>query len=396
MESRLGWYLASSGLFVIPGGIGQVLLPWLLTVYLNESATRIGLAQMLAQVPVVFLILWGGWLGDRVDQRRLLVLLITTVSLPPLILAATFHWGTITYELIVAYSILMGGFMAFIQPARDALLNRVAGEKIQEAVTVTIGLQWGIQILGFGIGSAADLVGPIILCFIISLFMLGSAFTTKLIPVLPLRKTDISKSAIAQIREGLQIAWQDVAIRTAIIQIFALAIFYSGAYLVLLPIMVRDLYGGGSLGLGGGFAANLAGTVLSTLLLMRYGRVRYPGRALTYGVMLSCCVLLGLTTQLPTWLFYLVVFLWGAGGGVIVIMSRSIVQECAPETHRARVMSIFSLGLMGGSPLGSLMMGLLIDDVGVYLAVLFPVVGMTLVSLILFFKTPLWVIESKS
>ena len=396
MESRLGWYLTSSACFVVPLGIGQLLLPWLLAIYLNESATRIGLAQMFAQLPVVVLVLWGGWLGDRVDQRRLLIYLTGIISIPPLILAAIFHWGVVTYSIIVIYSILMGCFMAFIQPARDALVNRVAGTRIQQVVTMTIGLQWGVQIVGFAIGSTADLVGPAVLLVIISLFMGLTVIATRLIPPLDPLDAEVSAGVVAQIREGLQRAWDDVAIRIAILQILALAVFFSGAYMVLLPVMIRELYGGGSLGLAGGFGFNLAGTVLATLVLMRLGKVQYPGRALTLGMVLSCSVLLALTIVLPTWLFYLVVFLWGAGGGLIVIMSRTIVQESAPETHRARIMSIFSLAMMGGSPIGSLLMGLMIDEVGIHQATLFPIFGMTLVGLFLALRTPLWSIKSKS
>ena len=180
------------------------------------------------------------------------------------------------------------------------------------------------------------------------------------------------------------------------LQILALAVFFSGAYLVLLPVMIRELYGGGSLGLAGGFGFNLAGTVLATLVLMKTGRVRYPGRALMLGTLLSCSFLLALTLPLVHWVFYLVLFFWGAGGGLIVIMSRSIVQENAPETHRARIMSIFSLAMMGGSPIGSLLMGLLIDQVGVHMATLFPVIGMIVTALCLAVKLPLWGIQSAS
>ena len=380
----------------MPLGIGQLLLPWLLAIYLGESATRIGLAQMIAQLPVVLLVLWGGWLGDRMDQRRLLIYLTGIMAIPPLILAAIFYWGSVTYSVVVLYSVIMGCFMAFVQPARDALVNRVAGQRVQQVVTITVGLQWGVQIVGFAIGSTADAVGPTILLLLITLFMGAATLAVKLIPPLEEIENTVKAGIISQIKDGLVIAWDDLKIRTAMLQILALAVFFSGAYLVLLPVMIRELYGGGSLGLAGGFGFNLAGTVLATLILMKTGRVRYPGRALMLGTLLSCSFLLALTLPLVHWLFYLVLFFWGAGGGLIVIMSRSIVQENAPETHRARIMSIFSLAMMGGSPIGSLLMGLLIDQVGVHMATLFPVIGMIVTALCLAVKLPLWGIQSAS
>ena len=396
METRLAWYLVSSASFVIPLGVGQLLLPWLLAIYLEESATRIGLAQMIAQLPVVMLVLWGGWLGDRMDQRRLLIYLTGIMAIPPLVLAAIFYWGSVTYLVVVLYSVIMGCFMAFVQPARDALVNRVAGQRIQQVVTITVGLQWGVQIIGFAIGSTADFVGPTILLLLISLFMGAAMLAVKLIPPLEEIENEATDGIVSQIKDGLRIAWSNLKIRTAMLQILALAVFFSGAYLVLLPVMIRELYGGGSLGLAGGFGFNLAGTVLATLVLMKTGRIRYPGRALIFGTVFSCSFLLTLTLPLVDWLFYLILFFWGAGGGLIVIMSRSIVQENAPDTHRARIMSIFSLAMMGGSPIGSLLMGLLIDQVGVHMATLFPVIGMIITALFLVVRLPLWGIQSAS
>ena len=396
METRLAWYLVSSASFVIPLGVGQLLLPWLLAIYLEESATRIGLAQMIAQLPVVMLVLWGGWLGDRMDQRRLLIYLTGIMAIPPLVLAAIFYWGSVTYALVVVYSVIMGCFMAFVQPARDALVNRVAGQRIQQVVTITVGLQWGVQIIGFAIGSTADFVGPTILLLLISLFMGAAMLAVKLIPPLEEIENEATDGIVSQIKDGLRIAWSNLKIRTAMLQILALAVFFSGAYLVLLPVMIRELYGGGSLGLAGGFGFNLAGTVLATLVLMKTGRIRYPGRALIFGTVFSCSFLLTLTLPLVDWLFYLILFFWGAGGGLIVIMSRSIVQENAPDTHRARIMSIFSLAMMGGSPIGSLLMGILIDQVGVHMATLFPVIGMIITALFLVVRLPLWAIQSAS
>ena len=56
-------------------------------------------------------------------------------------------------------------------------------------------------------------------------------------------------------------------------------------------------------------------------------------------------------------------------------MLRSIVQAASSATHRARVMSVFSLGMMGGMPIGSLLMGFAAGAIGALPALLVPVVG---------------------
>ena len=395
MNAPLRWYLTGTALFLVPGGIQTVLFPWLVAVYLNETATRVGLAQMAAQLPMLVLILWGGWLGDRVDQRRLLITLTATLALLPLVIAVLYTAGHFSYFMLLCWALTGGTFAAFVQPARDALLNRVAGRDIQRVVTLTVGIQFGVQIIGFGLGSTADVIGPPILLCIMSLFLLASAAATARIPKQAPRPKQTRQNPLRAIAEGIKLAWQDEAIKPAIMQTFSVGIFFAGAYLVLLPLMVRDLYGGGSPPIAGAFAANMLGTVVTIFFLMQFGQITRPGRALIVGSAISALVLSVLNWELPLWLFYFVIFLWGACGGISMTMSRTIVQQAAIESHRARVMSVYSLGMMGGMPIGSFTLGLTADWIGLRNAVWVPVVGMLAILIYLRLRTKLWHVQSK-
>ena len=395
MNAPLRWYLTGTALFLVPGGIQTVLFPWLVAVYLNETATRVGLAQMAAQLPMLVLILWGGWLGDRVDQRRLLITLTATLALLPLVIAVLYTAGHFSYFMLLCWALTGGTFAAFVQPARDALLNRVAGRDIQRVVTLTVGIQFGVQIIGFGLGSTADVIGPPILLCIMSLFLLASAAATARIPKQAPRPKQTRQNPLRAIAEGIKLAWQDEAIKPAIMQTFSVGIFFAGAYLVLLPLMVRDLYGGGSTAIAGAFAANMLGTVVTIFFLMQFGQITRPGRALIVGSAISALVLSVLNWELPLWLFYFVIFLWGACGGISMTMSRTIVQQAAIESHRARVMSVYSLGMMGGMPIGSFTLGLTADWIGLRNAVWVPVVGMLAILIYLRLRTKLWHLQSK-
>ena len=189
-------------------------------------------------------------------------------------------------------------------------------------------------------------------------------------------------------------AWQHDYVRPAIIQTFSVGIFFAGAYLVLLPLMVRDLYAGGSAHIAGTFAANMLGTVVVTYVLMRIGRIERPGRLLLIGAAISSTVLALLFFDLPMWGFYCVVFMWGMCGGVGMTMSRSIVQEATIESHRARVMSVYAMGMMGGMPIGSFSLGVIIEWVGVQTAVLVPAIGMLSVLAYLALTSRLWFVTS--
>jgi len=386
----LQWYLASTAFFLIPGGIQMVLMPWLVAVFLHESAARLGLAQMAGQLPMVLLILWGGLIGDRVDQRRLLIGLQCAMMIPPLVMATLVGVDLLVYEVLIVWALVGGCLGAFAQPARDALLNRVAGRDIQRVVTLAIGVQFGVQIVGFGIGSAAVLTGPAPLMVAQALLMLVAALATTRIPRLAPVAPRVRGPALREISEGLAIAWRSDTIRPALFMTFAVGVFFAGAYMVILPFMVRDLYQGSAGGIALVFAANMLGTCTTIFFLMRRGGLERPGRAMIIGSSISLCILSVLALELPLWAFYGVVYVWGLCGGISMTMSRAIVQEASPESHRARVLSVYSLGMMGGMPFGSLLLGWSVDVLGARAAVLVPVAGMFCVLVFIVTRTRLW------
>ena len=82
------WYFGSVAAFMIPSGIQTVLLPYLLAIELRQPADRFGVTLMFGQLPVLLLLLVGGWAADRVDPRRLLMGLQAVGILMPMVLAS--------------------------------------------------------------------------------------------------------------------------------------------------------------------------------------------------------------------------------------------------------------------------------------------------------------------
>src|SRR5436190_22108081 len=82
-----GWYLTSVATFMIPAGIQMVLLPYLLAIELHQPAARYGVTQMFGQLPMLLFLLFGGWLADRIDPRRILINLHAAAIVLPLVLA---------------------------------------------------------------------------------------------------------------------------------------------------------------------------------------------------------------------------------------------------------------------------------------------------------------------
>ncbi len=57
---------------------------------------------------------------------------------------------------------------------------------------------------------------------------------------------------------------------------------------------------------------------------------------------------------------------WGIAGALFINAGRTLFQQHASERNRARVLSVYTLGIMGGGPIGSLLSGLLADLLGLH------------------------------
>ena len=190
--------------------------------------------------------------------------------------------------------------------------------------------------------------------------------------------------------------FNDPPIRATFLLLSGMGVFFAGVMVVLIPLAVRDLYAGGAQEIAFGLVAFGTGTLTSIGAMFRLGGVRLPGRALCLSQFAGCLSLTPIALASPQWAFYLSIFAWGMCGGVAMTMSRTIMQERAPASHRSRVMAAFSIAGTGGAPVGSLLMGFAIGALGVRWAVLIPIVGVTLTAMAVMATHGLWSLHSRS
>jgi MFS family permease len=381
-RSPADWYFASVVTFMIPAGIQMVLLPYLLAIELRQPADRFGLTLMFGQLPILIFLLFGGWLADRVDPRRLLIALQAVGIVMPLILAAALWRGQASEVLLLLYAVSWGLVSAFAMPARDGLLKRVAGERVQRMVTLAIGVQFGSQMLGQALGGAAQSLNATALLLLQCLVLAIGVFTASRLPKAALSSalpvptpTTSSPSLWREFGAGLSLIYADRSMRATYILTCGMGIFFGGVFVVLMPLILRDLYVGSARDIAFGYLAFGAGTLITIVTLTRMGGIRLPGRALILSQFAGCLMLAPLAFAPPKPAFYLCVFLWGMCGGVAMTMSRTIMQERAPASHQSRVMAAFSLATAGGGPLGSLLLGYAVSLLGARWAVFVPILG---------------------
>jgi len=172
-------------------------------------------------------------------------------------------------------------------------------------------------------------------------------------------------------------------LRLPVLLMSSAGLILGGPYAVLVPLILRDTYQATGFDFALAFATFMIGGACSSGLLLRVGAIRNPVPLLIVGYSFGGFALLFWAISPPYWAFLASIFFWGIGGGICLNMSRTILQEQAPSTHKSRVLSVMYLGDEGGAPLGSLMTGALISTFTLSTASAIPGTMVLLISLLL-------------
>lgn len=415
----LHYYLLGASSWFLAFGMQTVLFAWLVTMVLRESPEMVGVAQMTLLLPGTLLILAGGAFADRYGGRRMAAAGQSAAILAPLMLLLLVVSDRLTFAGMLLYAAVIGCAQAFITPARDALLNQVAGGRVQRTVMQVSAAQFGTQIVGILFASLADDLGaaPILGAQVVILAAGVLAFlgidSRRQVPrdgrggllsgsprpaegrsegVQPASEGGgLGGGALPQlIQEGLTAVLRHRALRMVALQNVAMGLFLMGAYIVTLPVMVREVFQGSAADLSLMNSCNLTGLVLAILLLLRRGDVVRQGRALILAQWSGALVLILLALAPNYPVFLVVLFFWGASAGVAMSIARTIMQEQAPEALRGRVMAFSALSFIGAGPLGALLNGYLAEQFGAQAALGIAGAGMAAVMLAIGFRSPLW------
>ncbi|MEP2830174.1 MFS transporter [Parvibaculum sp.] len=393
------WYMAGLWGYFLAAGIQGVLYPWIIAFVLHESSERVGIAQMFSMLPMLLLGLFGGAMADRVELRRHLMRLQSVAMLPPLILAGLMYNGIVSYNIMILYVLTLSTIGGYVMPARDSMLSRVASTSldgnIQRAVALAMSGQFLGQVGGYLLGSPAEYIGAWPLLILQSALLGFAAFTTSRLAASPPEpRASQRRSPLRDVKEGLLAVWHDERIRPVLLLMFFSGILFMGVFMVLFPILIRDVYHGSSREIGFVFMSFFGGIGISSLALSRFRPIRRQGRAIMLAMCTGSVVMVLVHFNPPIWGVFLLAHGWGLAAGISMSQSRAIVQESATDALRARMLAGFNLGTMGGGPIGSLLVGILIGRIGPLNAVLIPSGLMLFLWAAIFFFTPLWKIEA--
>lgn len=353
-------YLAGQSLSNI-GTFFQVVALSLFVLHLTGSGFALGATLSLGAVPFLVLGPWAGTVIDRLQIRRLLMVTSTLAGIEALALGILISAGLISLSWILVLTLLLGCVQIFDRPASQAFLNElVPREQLPSAVALASAAQSVGRLGGPAIAALVYAsLGPA-WCFYVN----GASYLAVVVALAFLRHSEMlphpaRSHASGQFREGLRFVWcsslhRSVLLANALIGCLAFnfALFYSS-------IVTKDFHAG-SLAFGIAESLNAITAVLGGLLLTRSPRT--PTRR-SFAI---ACFALGLSlawsAASPTLgIFFAGMLYFGAAVVYYSTVSQSLIQQNTPPALIGRVMSFFTLGIMGTTPVGGLISGLVID-----------------------------------
>jgi MFS family permease len=345
---------------------------------ITKDPFSIGLIGLFEFFPAFFMAFYSGYIIDKSDKRKLLVLsfaanLLLTILFAYITSASakTHLSNTIILGSIYGIAFASGIARAFSGPTSFALLgNLVPKEELSNAITWHSG-SWQVAGVG-GPALAGILYGVNGISFTFSLMivmMIVAVVGAFLIKPKPPVKSILVESILQNIREGFRFVWRTKEILGALtLDLFA--VFFGGAT-AMLPYFSDVILHTGPAGLGMLRSAPALGAVAMMVLINFIPMQKNQGKIMMYCVagFGICIIVFGLSNMF--WISAIALFLSGLLDGISILVRSTVLQLKTPENMKGRVSSLNSIFIMSSNELGAFESGFMAKLLGVIPSVIF-------------------------
>ena len=333
---------------------------------LTGSSLLLGTVGFTSQIPIFLLAPLGGIVADRWDRRRVVVATQAASMALAVGLAVLTLTGVVHVWHVLALSALLGVVNAFDVPARQSFLVEMVGkDDLMNAIALNSSLFNGARVVGPGVAGLLVAALGEGWCFLLNGVSYVAVIVGLLMMRVPPRRRDLEEGTpLEQIVRGFQFAWGTRAVRD-ILLLVGLISMVGMPYTVLMPVFADRILHGGAQGLGILMSATGLGALGGALFLASRSNVRGLGRFVTFAAGAFAISMLAFAFSPSFWLSAAILVPTGGFMMLQMASSNTLLQAMVPDHLRGRVISLYSMMLMGMAPLGSLCAGAAADRLGV-------------------------------
>jgi MFS family permease len=330
---------------------------WLVLDLSGNSPAALSFVIALQFAPFLLLGLYSGVLADRFDKRRVLMVVQAAMMLVALTLGLLVVTGAVRLWHVYALALMLGVANAFDTPTRQSFVSELVGaELLPNAVA-----------LNSATFNTARIVGPAVAGLVIAWLGVGPAYLlnalsyvavlialARMDPGALMRGQRVLRGP-GQVREGLRYVRSRPDLLMVMLMVSVIGTIGMNFPLTL-PLLARAEFGVGAHAFGLLWSAFAIGALGGALVGTRR-RTRPPATLL-----LVCAAVFGLLEMAvafaPT--FWVAAALLVPTGAFLIghnNAANSRVQLGADPMLRGRVMALYTLVFLGGTTIGSLVVG---------------------------------------
>jgi len=348
-------YYGGQAISLVGTWMQSIALTWLVYV-LTHSSTDLGLTVGAQTLPVLLLGPYGGVIADRVDKRRLMVVLQSAMGVQALVLGVLTVTGVITYWEILVLSVILGLNNTFENPARQTFIQEMVGpDELRNAVSLNSTLFNAARAVGPAVAGILIATVGVGVCFLINagsfvavVFSLTTMDRSKLQPTVPVAR------AKGQLREGFRYVASEPRLFALLIMMGIIGML-AYEFQVLLPVVAKKTFHGGPETYGFLTAAMGFGAVFGGLITAARGRTGLRRASLTAAVFGFTILLAAAAPILAVEIGALAVVGWASVS--FLATGNTTLQLEADPSMRGRVMALWAVAFLGSTPIGGPLMG---------------------------------------
>jgi len=336
-----------------------------LVLQLTDSPFWLGAVGAAGTLPVLLFSLLGGVAADRLPKRDLLVATQGTATLLALALGTLAVLDLVSVWHVMAIAFLLGTVNALDMPSRQAFVVEMVGrDDLLNAIALNSFTFNAARALGPALAGAIVAAAGTTACF-----FLNAASFVPVVGALALMRglrpppARPAGSILANLREGFAYLARERRFQGFIALVGAGSLL-GFPCITMLPAFARDVIHTDAGGFGLLMGASGLGALGSALFLASRGRAEVGGRTVVgAGLLFGATIALFAASRS---LAVAVPLIAVSGGGMVAqaASANTILQAGVPDALRGRLMSIFTLVMMGGMPLGNLLVGTLAARAG--------------------------------
>jgi MFS family permease len=355
-------YLIGQSISWIGSLMQSVALAWLVLV-LTHSGTALGIVMALQYLPILLLSPWGGVIADRFSKRKLLMITQSLFCILALVLAILVVTNIVQLWMVYVLALLVGLITAVDNPTGRTFIIDLAGkDELRNALTLNTTTFNLARVIGAALGGIIIATIGLAPCFFIN----AASYFAVLLSLFLIRPSELHTTPLAnkgkgQLAEGLRYVRAHTVIFTILIMMFIIGML-TYEFQVSFALLADVTFAGGAPAYGFLYAAFGVGAVVSGLWTAGSKDNNPKHFVIAAGVLGAVIIVASLMPNLIWAMIFIAIA--GAVSLFLAALGTTLLQlESAPEM-RGRVMSFYTMGVLGSTAIGAPVIGWIGEHVG--------------------------------